>query len=76
MDPPCPAVSDKIPDHPLGFEGSNVGVIGSDPEVTASHPYQALSAAKVRGLSKPGRYAHGNCLYLLVDDSGSEIGMF
>ena len=36
------------------------------------HPDQALSAVKVRSLSKPGRYADGNGLYLVVDRSGAK----
>ena len=37
-----------------------------------SHPEKALSAVKVRSLSKPGRYADGNGLYLVVDPSGAK----
>ncbi len=36
------------------------------------HPHKALSATRVRALSKPGKYADGNGLYLIVDDSGSK----
>ena len=36
------------------------------------HPEKALSAAKIRALSKPGRYADGNGLYLVVDPSGAK----
>jgi integrase len=39
---------------------------------TGSHPDRALSAVKVKNASKPGRYADGNGLYLLVDRSGSK----
>jgi hypothetical protein len=39
---------------------------------SSSHPHQALSAAKVRGVSEPGRYPDGNCLYLVVDDNGAK----
>ena len=33
------------------------------------HPDKALTATSVRGLSRPGRYADGNGLYLVVDPS-------
>ena len=36
------------------------------------HPDKALSAVKVRALAKPGRYADGNGLYLLIDRSGAK----
>jgi integrase len=36
------------------------------------HPDKALSAAKIRSLIKPGRYADGNGLYLVVDPSGAK----
>ena len=36
------------------------------------HPTKALTAAKVRALSKPGRYADGNGLYLIVDPTGAK----
>ena len=36
------------------------------------HPHKALSATRVRALTKPGRYADGNGLYLIVDDSGAK----
>lgn len=36
------------------------------------HPDRALSAVKVRQVSKPGRYADGNGLYLVVDPSGAK----
>ncbi|MDB5594196.1 MAG: integrase family protein [Hyphomicrobiales bacterium] len=36
------------------------------------HPDKALSAIKVRQLTKPGRYADGNGLYLVVDPSGAK----
>lgn len=36
------------------------------------HPRQALSATRVRSLTKPGKYADGNGLYLIVDDSGAK----
>src|SRR5438128_472511 len=36
------------------------------------YPEKALSATKVRNVSKPGRYADGNGLYLVVDPSGAK----
>src|SRR5687768_14516486 len=36
------------------------------------HPEKALSAVEVRALKKPGRYADGNGLYLVVEDSGAK----
>ncbi len=36
------------------------------------HPEKALTATKVRQLSKPGRYTDGNGLYLIVDPSGAK----
>lgn len=36
------------------------------------HPNKALSATGVRNLAKPGRYADGNGLYLVVDLSGAK----
>jgi integrase len=36
------------------------------------HPDKALSPVKVRSLAKPGRYADGNGLYLVVDPSGAK----
>ncbi len=36
------------------------------------HPDKALTATKIRSLSKPGRYADGNGLYLVVDPSGAK----
>ncbi len=36
------------------------------------HPHQALSAARVRALKDPGRYADGNGLYLVVAPSGAK----
>jgi integrase len=35
------------------------------------HPINALSAVRVRNEKKPGRYADGNGLYLVVDDTGA-----
>lgn len=36
------------------------------------HPHQRLNAVKVRSLNEPGRYADGNGLYLLVEESGAK----
>lgn len=36
------------------------------------HPDKALTAVKVNKLSQPGRYADGNGLYLVVDESGAK----
>ncbi|WP_016920005.1 Arm DNA-binding domain-containing protein [Methylocystis parvus] len=36
------------------------------------HPEKALTAIKIRNLSKAGRYADGNGLYLVVDPSGAK----
>ena len=38
----------------------------------AKHPDKALSSVRVRNTSKPGRYADGNGLYLIVDPSGAK----
>jgi integrase len=39
---------------------------------TGKHPEKALSALKVRQVTKPGKYADGNGLYLVVDPSGAK----
>jgi hypothetical protein len=36
------------------------------------HPEKALSAVRVRSIDKPGRYADGNGLYLIVEPSGAK----
>jgi integrase len=36
------------------------------------YPEKALSATKVRNIAKPGRYADGNGMYLVVDPSGAK----
>src|SRR5262249_49376775 len=36
------------------------------------HPDKALSAVKIGKLSEPGMYPDGNCLYLVVEASGSK----
>lgn len=38
----------------------------------SKHPDKALSAAKVRNVTEPGRYADGNGLYLIVESSGAK----
>jgi integrase len=42
------------------------------PKPKGRHPDKALTALKVRQVSKPGRYADGNGLYLTVDPSGAK----
>jgi integrase len=39
--------------------------------LTGTHPNKALSPIRVRNERKPGRYADGNGLYLVVDPSGA-----
>lgn len=39
------------------------------------HPEKALTAVKVRSLTKPGRYGDGNGLYLIVDPSNAKRWM-
>lgn len=39
---------------------------------TGKHPDKVLTSVKVRSISKPGRYADGNGLYLIVDPSGAK----
>ena len=41
------------------------------PISTKRHPDKALTGLQVRIFSKPGRYADGNGLYLVVDKSGA-----
>jgi len=41
-------------------------------KATGKHPDKALSAVRVRQLTKPGRYADGNGLYLVIDPSGAK----
>ena len=38
----------------------------------SKYPEKALTAAKIRKLSEPGMYTDGNCLYLVVEESGSK----
>src|SRR5215203_5303091 len=38
------------------------------------HPDKALTAVQVRSLQKPGRYADGNGLYVVVEPSGPNAG--
>ncbi len=42
------------------------------PKRTGRHVERALTAVTIRSLSKPGRYADGNGLYLEVDASGAK----
>lgn len=39
---------------------------------TGQHPDKALTSVQVRNSSKPGKYADGNGLYLIVDASGAK----
>src|SRR6476659_5959870 len=39
---------------------------------TGRHPEKALTAVRVKALNKPGRYADGNGLYLVVEPSGAK----
>jgi integrase len=39
------------------------------------HPERVLTAIKIRALKKPGRYADGNGLYLIVEPSGAKRWM-
>jgi integrase len=36
------------------------------------HPHKTLSAVRINSIAKPGRYADGNGLYLVVDPSGAK----
>jgi Arm DNA-binding domain len=36
------------------------------------HPQKALTSVRINSLAKPGRYADGNGLYLVVDPSGAK----
>ena len=38
----------------------------------SKYPDKALAAAKLRTVTEPGMYADGNCLYLVVEPSGSK----
>lgn len=46
------------------------------PKPKGRHPHQRLNAVRVRNISKPGRHADGNGLYLLVEKSGAKRWMF
>src|SRR5687768_10124289 len=39
---------------------------------SGKYPEKALSAAMVRSVTDPGMYSDGNCLYLVVDESGAK----
>lgn len=52
------------------------GAVTSGPaKPLGRHPHQRLTAVKVRSLTKPGRYADGNGLYLVVAPSGAQRWM-
>jgi len=36
------------------------------------HPEKALTALRIKQLTNPGRYADGNGLYLVVDETGAK----
>ena len=53
--------------------GELLGVILGGPVKRAGrHPQNALTAVAVRAQKAPGRYADGNGLYLVVDESGAK----
>lgn len=56
--------------HPLYDVGWNVGWLSMKPK--GKHPEKALSAIQVRQLAKPGRYADGNGLYLVIELTGAK----
>jgi integrase len=56
---------------PIHDEGSNVGFSVRMSNAAKRHPDKALTALQVRNISAPGRYADGNGLYLVVDESGA-----
>lgn len=41
-------------------------------ESRRKHPQKALTPVRINSLSQPGRYADGNGLYLVVDESGAK----
>jgi len=45
------------------------------PKPKGRHPHQRLNAVRVKNISKPGRHADGNGLYLLVEKSGAKRWM-
>jgi Arm DNA-binding domain len=45
--------------------------MADDSKRRGRHPHNALTAVRVRNERKPGRYADGNGLYLVVDPSGA-----
>ena len=55
---------------PQGFELKPAAPVRHKPR--GRHPQQRLSAVTIRQLKRPGRYADGQGLYLLVDDSGAK----
>lgn len=54
----------------FGMWGIELG--GHSMKGRGKHPDKALTAMQVRNLNKPGRYADGNGLYLVVDPSGAK----
>jgi integrase len=46
--------------------------MSSKPSTPRRHPEKALTAVRINTLKKPGRYADGNGLYLVVDPSGAK----
>ncbi|MEO8754293.1 MAG: integrase arm-type DNA-binding domain-containing protein [Casimicrobiaceae bacterium] len=44
----------------------------TEDDIGKPHPREALDALKVKRATKPGRYADGNGLYLLVDQAGAK----
>jgi hypothetical protein len=46
--------------------------MSSKPSTRRRHPDKALTAVRINALKKPGRYADGNGLYLVVDPSGAK----
>src|SRR5262245_49291761 len=74
---------DPVPSHiryrgKYGMPSSNASLILLDtPRIKVgkprgAHPDKRLTAIAVRNQKKPGRYADGNGLYLVVDDSGAK----
>jgi integrase len=55
-------------DDPIALDTSRIKV--SKPR--GQHPDKRLTAVTVRNLKRPGRYADGNGLYLVVDHSGAK----
>ncbi len=45
------------------------------PKPKGRHPHQRLNAVRAKSLTKPGRHADGNGLYLLIENSGAKRWM-